>query len=195
MNFASTVFFTASRTMPSSRIALISSFALAGISVQLSSCGVKFNSDAPCRDFIGVWRAEFLGPLSGTGIMEVLPSLQDSSHRGLQMALANAYEPDGSPISTLNLNGVGHCEGYRFEAEFGASTGENEFFKILGGSMLGAIDKGAQLQAFGIWTAEIVHIETLAIRKIDGYWSAKFETSVNQVSPIPIVAEKAKLSN
>ena len=70
----------------------------------------------------------------------------------------------------LVLEGVGTCSNGLAEVRFEALAGENEEFKILGGSMVGVFVPGAVSRPFGQWEMLVLEKGRGEQREMAGFW-------------------------
>ena len=137
------------------------------VSVVATSCG-GLGGGRTCKDQYGSYDVEYSGAARGIGKLFLEGTDEQPGVVRVRLELLQGTKEDATVL--LALHGIGTCEEGLAQVRFDSMAGENEQFKILGGSMVGVFVPGAVSRPFGQWEMLVLEKERGAQREMAGFW-------------------------
>ena len=133
-----------------------------------------------CEGFEGQsWPASYTGGLAGQGYIQLGNFDRQSGKARVEIVVSQDFRADveADRKEIIRVLGEGTCHDSQIVVHFGANAGQNEIFRVLGGEMVGVFDPPAEFRPYGVWKIQLVHLESLEIHDLSGYWSIHTEPS------------------
>ena len=110
--------------------------------------------------------------MSGHGVIEFSEFSGPRNEGNILIVVSQPAEnPDSANrLPVIRMIGSATCNRGKLVAHFGADAGHNEVFKVVGGSMAGELDPPPGYAPFGVWSMQLVHLESLEVYDVSGAW-------------------------
>lgn len=143
--------------------------------VALGGCCPTPSDDAfACRNYEGgSWPASYSGALHGRGYIELSHFNATTGDGDINIVVTQTLgsAENAKEAVVIRVSGVAKCSDNQLTAHFGASAGQNDIFKVVGGKMVGMLSPTSEFGPYGVWQMQLVHLESLEIHTVSGSWS------------------------
>ena len=126
-------------------------------------------ADSNCLSHLGQYEINYTGSISGPGLMQIFANPQHNDQYVFRTVLFSP-EQDDQKNPVVTLEGIGSCDNGVFKVRFGANAGENDKYKILGGSTVAVMQPEVTEQQFGYWEVVVLDKETSDHQEMRGVW-------------------------
>lgn len=126
-------------------------------------------ADEKCLEALRENPVVYIGGFSGPGLLSLSTSKSQDGAIAAKIQLFDAENPKDKKV-LFSLSGTGTCYDGVTKIQFSASSGENEQYKVLGGTLLGIFNTSISEDPFGKWTVSLFDKKQNSPFELNGFW-------------------------